>query len=127
MLKRLREQEVLLYIICGALTTLVAVAVRILALYMGGGTALAVSVSWVCAVTFAFFANKIFVFKNKDNTWLKQAAMFYGARLTTYFLDLGFTFLMVNLLGFNEYFITFIAQFFILIGNYLLSKKVIFK
>lgn len=126
----IKKQEIVLYIFFGGLTTLVAVAVRIIALYFGGGTALAVSVSWVCAVTFAFFTNKIFVFKNvsvKISDWFKQAAAFYGARATTYFLDLGFTFLMVNILRFNEYIITFVVQIFILTANYLLSKKFIFK
>ena len=127
MFEKLKNREVVSYIFFGGLTTLVAVIVRITALYFGAGTALAVSASWICAVTFAFFCNKIFVFINKSPKWLRQAAMFYGARLITYFLDLGFSVLMVNLLGFNKYIITFTAQVFILAGNYILSKKFIFK
>ena len=59
-------------------------------------------VSWVCAVLFAFFTNRAFVFKDADkkaNIW-RQMAEFFGGRLATFvlfewLLNLG----MVMLLG----------------------------
>ncbi|MDE7288839.1 MAG: GtrA family protein, partial [Oscillospiraceae bacterium] len=80
--------------------------------------------------TFAFFTNKAWVFKNESKTksdWIKQAAAFYGARLTTYFLELAFMSFTVRVLLQNEYVMKLIAQVFILVINYLFSKLVVFR
>lgn len=45
-------------------------------------------ISWVCAVLFAFFTNRAFVFKDADkkaNIW-RQMAEFFGGRLATFVL-----------------------------------------
>jgi putative flippase GtrA len=90
---------------------------------------IATVVTWVCAVAFAFVVNKVFVFRNKSakkREWLKQAAAFYAARLATLALETGFIAVTVMLLVWNEALMIIIAQVFILIGNYVLSKFVIF-
>ena len=53
-------------------------------------------ISWVCAVLFAFFTNRAFVFKDADKkaNILKQMAEFFGGRILTfvlfeYLLNLG--------------------------------------
>ena len=120
----------LLYIFFGALTTVVSIASQYIALWLGAGTALSTTISWICAVTFAFFVNKICVFKDKSVTakdWLRQALQFYGARLVSYFMELGYMLLMVDVLGFDAYIMKLTAQVFILVINYLFSKFVIFK
>ena len=125
-----RHESVLLYLIVGALTTAVSLVTQYIPKLMGFPTEVNTTVSWICAVTFAFFTNKVWVFKNESNTkkdWLGQAAAFYGARLVTYFLELGFMILTVRVLSQNEYIMKLIAQVFILIINYLFSKLVIFR
>jgi len=125
-----KYREVISYLFFGGLTTLVSISTQFIADYVGAGTILATTISWVCAVTYAFFVNKIFVFQNKSDKkreWLSQAAAFYGARLTTYFMELGFMVLTVDVLGFNMHLMKIVAQVFIIIGNYLLSKFLIFK
>jgi putative flippase GtrA len=128
---KLREhREVILYVFFGGLTTLVSILTQYLADYLGAGTALATSISWLCAVTFAFFVNKIYVFRNKSakmSGWLRQAAGFYGARLATYFLELGFMLLTVEVFLLNMHVMKVIAQVFVLTGNYLLSKFFVFR
>ena len=45
-------------------------------------------ISWICAVLFAFFTNRAFVFKDADkkaNIW-RQMAEFFGGRLATFVL-----------------------------------------
>ena len=45
-------------------------------------------ISWICAVLFAFFTNRAFVFKDADqkaNMWV-QMAEFFGGRLATFVL-----------------------------------------
>lgn len=125
-----RHESVLLYLIVGALTTAVSLVTQYIPKLMGFPTEVNTTVSWICAVTFAFFTNKVWVFKNESNTkkdWLGQAAAFYGARLVTYFLELGFMILTVRVLSQNEYIMKLIAQVFILVINYLFSKLVIFR
>lgn len=125
-----KHESVLLYLIVGGLTTFVSLAAQYIPKYIGLPTAANTTISWICAVTFAFFANKVWVFKNESHTvrdWLGQAAAFYGARLVTYFLELGFMLLTVDVLLQNEYIMKIIAQVFILVINYLFSKLVIFR
>ncbi len=125
-----KHESVLLYLVVGGLTTVVSLAAQYIPKYLGLPTAANTTISWICAVTFAFFANKVWVFKNESNTkrdWLAQASAFYGARLVTYFLELGFMMLTVEVLSQNEYIMKIIAQVFILVINYLFSKLVVFR
>jgi putative flippase GtrA len=125
-----RQKEIALYIFFGGLTTVVSVLTQYGADWLGAGTAAATTISWICAVTFAFFVNKIFVFKSRSagiSGWFRQAAGFYAARLTTYFMELGFMLVTVEVLSFNMHVMKLIAQVFVLAGNYLLSKFIIFR
>lgn len=124
-----KHESVLLYLIVGAMTTAVSLITQYIPLLMGFPTEVNTTVSWICSVTFAFFTNKAWVFKNQSKTksdWVKQAAAFYGGRLTTYFLELAFMSFTVRVLMQNEYLMKLIAQVFILIINYLFSKLVVF-
>ncbi|MCM1024051.1 MAG: GtrA family protein [Prevotella sp.] len=125
-----RHESALLYVIVGGMTTVVSVAAQYVPAYMGLPTEANTTISWIFAVTFAFFANKVWVFKDKSNSgkdWISQAAAFYGARAATYFMELGFMSLTVRVLNRNEYVMKLIAQVFILVINYLFSKLVIFR
>jgi putative flippase GtrA len=121
-----KNKEIALYIFFGGLTTIVSILTQFGADFLGANTAIATTISWICAVTFAFFVNRIFVFKSKAHR-LKQAITFYGSRLATYFLELGFMLLMVEVLLFNMHIMKIIAQVFVLVGNFLISKFIIFR
>jgi putative flippase GtrA len=134
-----KHKEVVLYLFFGGLTTLVsgiarfgahALFVAISPDFLGKTTVPDSIVSWICAVTFAFFVNKIFVFENKSSEkseWFKQAAQFYGARLATLGLELGAFYAFVDVLGYNYYVMWVIIQVFIVVGNYFISKFWVFK
>lgn len=118
------------YFIFGTLTTLVSVLTQYAADYTGASTATATTVSWLCAVTFAFLTNKAFVFKSKTEKLsgaLLQAVKFYGGRLATYFAELAFLLLTVDVLSLNMHIMKIIAQVFIFTGNYFISKYFVFK
>lgn len=124
-----KHESVMLYLIVGAMTTAVSLITQYIPLLIGFPTEVNTTVSWICSVTFAFFTNKVWVFKNESKTksdWIKQAAAFYGGRLTTYFLELAFMSFTVRVLLQNEYVMKLIAQVFILVINYLFSKLVVF-
>jgi putative flippase GtrA len=125
-----KHQEIIVYVFFGGLTTLVSVISRLACYNLGAGTALNTMISWIIAVTFAFFVNKIFVFQNKEvrkRDWFRQGLAFYGARLTTFFLDLGFMLLTVEVLLWSPPVMMLTVNVFILIGNYFLSKFWIFR
>ena len=125
-----KHESVMLYLIVGAMTTVVSLITQYVPAFFGLPTAVNTTISWICAVTFAFFTNKVWVFKDKakeKSDWIRQASAFYGARLVTLFAELGFISFTVRVLDQNEYIMKLIAQIFVLIVNYLFSKLVIFR
>ena len=123
-------ESVILYAFFGALTTVVSFGTQYLASRAGCTTAVSTVISWVCAVTFAFFVNKFFVFKENSKgaaDILKQAGQFYAARLVSGVFEVVFMVVTVDKLGFSEMLMKLIAQIFILIANYLFSKLIIFR
>ena len=125
-----KYESVILYLIVGAMTTAVSLIAQYIPAFIGLPTEVNTVISWVCAVTFAFFTNKVWVFKNNSNErsdWIRQAFSFYGARVVTLLLEIGFMSLTVRVLHQNEYIMKLIAQVFILILNYLFSKLVVFR
>lgn len=125
-----KHESVMLYLIVGAMTTVISLITQYVPAFFGLPTAVNTTISWICAVTFAFFTNKVWVFKDEareKSDWIKQALSFYAARLVTYFAELGFMILTVDVLSQNEYIMKLIAQIFVLIVNYLFSKLVIFR
>ncbi len=125
-----KHESVWLYIFFGALTTLVSLGTQYLAAYLGANTAVATTISWICAVTFAFFTNKSCVFKSVSTSkrdFFRQSGQFYGARIVSYVLELTFMMVTVDVLHLNMYIMKIIAQVFVLVINYLFSKLVIFR
>ena len=151
-----KHREIIMYVIFGALTTLVSIATYFIArnifpneqsapeflrwtyrLSLGGGdssTVLPNVISWIVSVTFAFITNRIWVFNSKVKgigRILLQAGSFYAARLFTLFVDIAIMYLLVNLPnienGFYELCIKVFSNIVVLILNYVFSKLFIFK
>ena len=144
-----KDREVLLYLLFGGLTTLVDFGVSFL-LYRLLGDAMeqnrllihaADAVAWVCAVLFAFFTNKKWVFTDArpEPLW-KQLSVFAASRLVTLGLDVVITYLGVLafaaiwpeglkiILTFTPEFMAKVAaSVVVVIGNYVLSKIFVFK
>ena len=100
-----KHESAMLYLIVGAMTTAVSITAQYIPAYFGLPTEANTAISWLCAVTFAFFANKKWVFRddsNKRSDWIRQSLSFYGARLVTFFAELGFMSLTVRVLNRNE-------------------------
>lgn len=128
-----KYNEIISYIIVGGLTTIVS----LLSYYVCVSTFLnpkkalelqiANIISWILSVTFAYFTNRIFVFKSKNRNKLKEALKFYMLRVSTLLIDMGFMFLLVSLLNINDKVAKILVQFIILVLNYLFSKFLVFK
>ena len=96
-------KELILYGICGALTTILDIGIFwFLANIVNLHYLVANAIAWFLAITFSFLANKYYVFESKSfarNVWVKEAAEFFGARGLSCVVDMGGMFLLVSILG----------------------------
>lgn len=132
-----KYKEVINYLIFGVLTTIVSLATKYLLLFTildaenGIQLQIAVIISWIVACTFAYITNRIWVFESKSKEVVKEAIKFYVSRLATLGLEMLIMFIFVTALGLNTRMWvivwTIFAQVVIVIGNYVLSKLIVFK
>ena len=132
-----KYREIILYLIFGVLTTVVSLVVKYALLFtvLKASNAfelqVAVIVSWVAAVLFAYFTNRNFVFESKTTNKLKEFINFIVARIATLLLDMFIMWFFVTLLKLNSdlyvVIFTLISQVLIIVGNYFLSKLFVFK
>jgi putative flippase GtrA len=130
-----KYEEKWLYLVFGVLTTVVSIVTKLAFFGLVPGepkweTTAGVVFSWVCAVTFAFFTNKKYVFKNETNGRKEFFAVFvsfYGARLATLAMEWVIFFVFCDILHISKSIITFASQVIIFVANYLLSKLFVFK
>ena len=131
--------ELLLYLFFGIATTLIAILSRLVIYQLTHRELLATGLANSIGILFAFITNDTIVFKQARQNWSIRLMKFTLARLSSFLLDLFLTFLFVtqfpNIIGqFVKYNInkvigieTVIAQFLIIILNYIFSKVFIFK
>ena len=131
--------EILAYLFFGIATTLVSILSRLVIYQLTHRELLATGLANSIGILFAFITNDTIVFKQDRQNWPNRLVKFTLARLSTFLLDLFLTFLFVtqfpNIIGqFVNYNInkvnsveTVIAQFSIIILNYIFSKVFIFK
>lgn len=158
-----RYREIIMYLIFGVLTTFVGWGVyfAIFWSWKAGfgipaddttstmylvGYSIAQIVQWICAVLFAFFTNRAWVFTDADkNVPLpRQLMTFAGGRVATFFLDFVVTYFgalalsslfpaltAVIFLGkernFADLISKFVAAVIVIIGNYIFSKLLVFR
>ena len=161
--KKALSREVVTYLIFGVLTTFVGWAVYF-AIMIGGRAIFAIPnddttsgayfalytaaqlIQWVCAVLFAFFTNRKWVFTDADKNRkiLPQLIAFSGGRVITLGLDYVITLFggmalvallpalnSVTLIGItlnlNEVFAKVVAAVVVIVCNYIFSKLFVFK
>lgn len=128
-----KYEEIINYIIVGGFTTVVSLgtyyACVLIFLDPKKGIELQIAniISWIAAVTFAYFSNRKFVFKSKDKKVLKEATKFYLSRLSTLIIDMLFMFIFVTIFTINDKLAKLLVQFIILVLNYVFSKLFVFK
>lgn len=146
-MKKLFEKyrELIIYIVFGALTTLVNYVIHFAVRFVGADYYISLSIAWAGAVLFAYITNKIFVFnsKAKGKEAFREFALFVGARVFSYGLELVISFIFIDLahadrfvwepsfieveIPAGELLVKTFAQIFIVLSNYIFSKLVIFK
>lgn len=125
-----KNKEIILYLVFGVLTTAVSIGVFAVTEYLGIHELVGNVISWVAAVTFAFFTNRIWVFESRTNStksFIKQFFLFYFFRLFTFFVEEGIIFIFVTILSLDAIIVKIVAQIIIIILNFVLSKLIVFK
>ncbi len=141
--KPLRElyykyEEKWLYLFFGVLTTVVSfvsagIAKALLEKAgMGDGIVSTVSTvfSWICAVTFAYVTNRLWVFDSHASgaaEITKEAASFYGGRVFTLIVEAAMMGVGNGLCKVNYWVMKIVANVVVLILNYVISKLLVFR
>ena len=142
-----KYKEIIVYIIFGALTTIVNLATfYILESVFGSegkGYIIYNAIAWVVAVVFAYVTNKLYVFESKS--WapkivIKESFQFLLARVFSFLVEELGLILMIEFLNFGEYALNLkvitltgatiakiVLAVVVVIMNYFFSKFIIFK
>ena len=127
-----KYQEIIMYIIIGGLTTIVSLVSYYLLTFtiLDANNPIQLQIaniiSWILCVSFAFFANRKYVFKSKNKNRIKECFNFFLARLSTLVIDMVSMAVLVTCLKMDDSIAKIIVQFIILILNYVLSKFFVF-
>ena len=119
--------EVINYLVVGGLTTFISIFVYGLCSRLFNLELISSNIiSWIVAVLFAYYTNKIFVFRSKGKSF-KEFISFVGSRVITLLLDTALMLLFVNVINMNDLIAKVIVQIVVIVGNYIISKMIVFK
>ena len=131
-----KHREVLVYLFIGGMTTLVSWIAKFLwnfAFYAATAEPTALQntilsvVENAAGIAFAYPTNRKWVFRSNNPNILAEAGSFVGSRLITMLLGWLTNLLLVNVLGVSLYLSTVIAAVLVIIGNYVVSKLLVFR
>lgn len=132
-----KYKEIINYMIFGTLTAIVNLVVKYLLLFTildpsnGFQLQVAIVTSWIASVLFAYITNRKYVFVSKNKNLLKEFISFVTGRLTTLLIEMFIMWFFVTYLKLNSdsqvIIFTLVAQVFVIIGNYIFSKLIVFK
>ena len=125
-----KHREIVSYIFWGVMTTAVNYAAYFLLRNVFLVPLVAGNIAaWAVSVLFAYFVNKLFVFRSKDWTWrvaLRELWQMVASRIFSLGLETGILWLFVEKLLLNEFIVKLAANVLVGIVNYVLSKFIIF-
>ena len=127
----LKNQNILVYLVFGILTTVVNYIVYLPLLNLAGlSAALSNILAWIVAVAFAYLTNKPFVFKSHDwsmQTVLPELTKFVTCRMTSGILETIIILVTVDIFGWNGNLWKLLTSVLVVILNYFFSKLLVFK
>ena len=129
----MKYKELIRYFIVGVLTTVIGFGVYycLLCTVLNENKALELQianvVSWICAVLFAFFANKKFVFHDSSSRVFSQLIAFATTRIITLLIENLILYIFVSVLFFDSVIVKLFAMIITTILNYVFGKKVVFR
>lgn len=126
-----KHKEMLLYLFFGGLTFVISVITyAFFNVSLGMNELVANIFSWILAVLFAFFTNRIWVFDGKTNgakEFFVQMMNFFGGRVATLVVEEVILFVFITKLGFGSMVVKIAAQIIVIVLNYVISKLWVFR
>lgn len=121
-----KYEEIIKYLIVGVLTTIISIGIYFILRNVNVNYQVANIISWVCAVTFAYFTNKYFVFQNKEKS-LIEFIKFVEYRLLSLVIEIFAMYALVDMIGINDRVSKIVVQIIVQVLNYIFSKLLVFK
>jgi len=126
-----KHKDKILYLFFGGCTTLInTTAYYILYEKLTLSNITGNTIAWVIAVLFAYITNKIWVFESSSTnvkTLVCELRNFFSCRLATAIIDLAIMIVGVDLLKWNVLLMKIISNLIVIVLNYLLSERVVFR
>lgn len=126
-----KYEELVLYVICGGLTTLVNIVVYgLCADILGIFYLVSNFIAWALSVLFAYVTNRKWVFKSKKRgkrAILHEFFLFVSGRVMSMAGDMVIMFLCVSVAHLPGLAAKILANIFVMIFNYVFSKLIIFR
>ena len=125
------HSDIVAYLFFGVCTTLINLIVYwIASALFKHSVIISTTIAWVLAVLFAYLTNRKWVFHSnatRAKDIICELVSFFACRVTTGVLDIICMWLFVEVLHFNDMLIKLLANFLVIILNYIASKIIIFK
>ena len=126
-----KYKEVLLYLFFGGLTFLVSIGTyAFFNVKCEINELVSNLLSWIAAVLFAYITNRIWVFQSSTSgvkECLREAVSFFSGRIFTLLVEEIILLIFVTVLGLNSLLVKVAAQIIVIILNYVISKKFVFR
>ena len=126
-----KYKDVIPYLFFGVCTTLVnLVSYWFFAHILHIQTMPSTVIAWFLAVLFAYITNRKWVFHSTavgTTEVVKEIISFFSCRVATGIVDWLCMYIFVDILGWNDLIIKFIANVLVIVLNYIASKMIIFK
>lgn len=122
-----KYQDIIIYFIVGCLSTFVNLLSYAFYRLFIPSYLINIVLSWLTSLVFAFFMNRKYVFKSKNNKIKQEFLSFTISRLLTLGMEILFMYLLVDLIQLNDLIAKVIIQFLVFLANYLFGKFIVFK
>ena len=122
-----KYQDIIIYFIVGCLSTFVNLLSYAFYRLFIPSYLINIVLSWLTSLVFAFFMNRKYVFKSKNNKIKQEFLSFTISRLLTLGMEILFMYLLVDLIQVNDLIAKVIVQFLVFLTNYLFGKFIVFK
>lgn len=134
-IKKIKEnnklKKVIIYGVSGVITTLISfITFKIFLDYLNMQYILAFSLSWICAVTFAFVSTRKQVYESKAENKKEisgEYLRFIIGRIITYIVNLTLLVIAVEAFGFDEFYSNVVITVIVIILNYFIGDLMINK
>ena len=126
-----KYKDVILYLVFGVFTTVVNIVTYWVCVHLLGTNVMVGTIlAWALAVFFAYVTNRSMVFHSAaagTQEIVKEIISFFACRIGTGVVDWAIMLIFVTILHFNDMIVKILANFIVIVLNYVLSKFVIFK